>query len=392
MLETSKHSIRAGRLSRLSDSRSSSRASTRRRRCCSRRDRARARAARSPPPAGRARASPPLGARTSTRAPRRSPRNAASASVSLDVRRDDHLRRHGRRAAVVLDAERLEDRRPVLAGDVLEVEGEAVDELAVPQREQLDGGAVVLDGEADHVDRPHRPLVRRLPLREALDRPQPVAIARRLLESLLGRRLPHPSFERTQDRLRFSGEELDHPLDDRAVVVLGDRPDAGRGAPLDVVVEARDPGVAPGLRPLARPELEHTVQDVERLAYLFRVGVRPEVDGVAPVPLAREHDARKGVGDRHGDVRKRLVVPQPHVERRPVALHEVLLEVERLRLALRHDHLEPVDPPDQLLDPRARVAAAVPVAADAGPERLRLADVEDLVAVVAEEVHPGPRR
>ena len=43
------------------------------------------------------------------------------------------------------------------------------------------------------------------------------------------------------------------------------------------------------------------------------------------------------------------------------------------------------------LDPGARVAAAVEVAAHAGPERLRLADVEDLVALVAKEVDARAR-
>jgi hypothetical protein len=91
-------------------------------------------------------------------------------------------------------------------------------------------------------------------------------------------------------------------------------------------------------------------------------------------------------GDGDCDVRERLVVAQSHVERRPVPLHEVLLEVESLRLALRDDHLDPVDSLDHAVDPGAQVGAPVEVAAHTGPERLRLADVEDLVAHVAEEV------
>ena len=42
----------------------------------------------------------------------------------------------------MLHAEGLEDRRPVLPRDVLEVEGEAVDELPVAEREELHGGPV----------------------------------------------------------------------------------------------------------------------------------------------------------------------------------------------------------------------------------------------------------
>ena len=310
----------------------------------------------------------------------------------LDVGRDDHLRRHRGRAAVVLDAERLEDRGAVLPCDVLQVEGKPVDELAVAEREELHRGAVAVDCESDDVDRPHRLLVRCLPLREALDRAQPVAVASGLLEALLGSGVAHPLLERAPDRPCLAGEELDHPLDDRPVVLLRDRADAGSRAALDVEVEARDPGVPTRLRPLARAELEHAVQHVESLPHLLRVRVRPEVDGVAPVPLAREHHARVGVGDRHRDVRERLVVAETDVERRPVPLDEILLEVERLGLALRHDHLDPVDALDELADARAGVAAAVPVAPDAGTQRFRLADVEDLVALVAKQVHARTRR
>ena len=96
----------------------------------------------------------------------------------------------------------------------------------------------------------------------------------------------------------------------------------------------------PGCGPSHGPVAEHAVQHVERLAHLLRVRVRPEVDDAAAVALAREHHARVVVLDRDGDVRERLVVAQPHVERRPVALDEVLLEVQRLDLAAGDDRLD----------------------------------------------------
>jgi hypothetical protein len=148
-----------------------------------------------------------------------------------------------------------------------------------------------------------------------------------------------------------------------------------------------NPRVATGLRPFARPELEDAVEHVEGLADLLRVRVRPEVEDAAPVPLAREHDARVLVLDRDGDVRERLVVAQPDVERRPVALDEVLLEVERLDLGARHDHLQVGDPADEVRDRGPRVAASrLEVGADTRPQRLRLAHVEDVCLLVAKEV------
>ena len=145
--------------------------------------------------------------------------------------------------------------------------------------------------------------------------------------------------------------------------------------------------MAARLRTLTRPVRKHAVQHVERLAYLLRIRVRPEVPNPAAVPLAREHDTGKLVLDGNRDVRKGFVVTEPHVERRPVTLHEVLLEMERLDLVLRDDHLDVLDPLRKLANGGARVdSGGLEVRANARPQRLRLADVEDVALAVAEEV------
>ena len=167
--------------------------------------------------------------------------------------------------------------------DVLEVEAVAVDQLAVPEREDLDDGAVALARDPDHVDRPDGRLVGALPLGEMPHREEPVAVARRLLEALLLGRALHLLLELAHDRPRVAGEELDHAVDHLAVVLLGHVPDARGQAALDVVIEARNPRVAARLRPLAGPVREDAVEDVERLAHLLRVRVRAEVDDAAPV-------------------------------------------------------------------------------------------------------------
>ena len=68
------------------------------------------------------------------------------------------------------------------------------------------------------------------------------------------------------------------------------------------------------------------------------------------MPLAREHDPGVLVLDGDGDVRERLVVAEPDVEGRAVALDEVLLEVERLGLGRGDDHLDVAHPLDQAAD------------------------------------------
>ena len=305
--------------------------------------------------------------------------------------RHEHLGRDARRRAVVLDDERLEHGQLVLLDDVLEVERVAVDHLAVTQREDLHRRSIALDREPDDVDRADRPLVGRLPIGEMPDREEPVPVARGLLEALAGRCLLHPLLELALDRLRVAGEEPDDALDDLAVGLLRDLADAWREAAVDVEVEARDARVPPGPRPLARPELEHAVQDVQRLPYLLRIGVRPEVDGAPAVALAREHDARVLVRERDRDVRERLVVAQPDVERRAVALDEVLLQVERLGLVPRDDDLEVRDPRRELRDGGPSVAA-LEVAAHARAQRLRLSDVQHVAPSVAEEIDAGLAR
>src|SRR5207237_5835702 len=98
-----------------------------------------------------------------------------------------------------------------------------------------------------------------LPLEEVLDGEEAVAVASRVLEPLPGRRLLHPPLQLALDRLHVAREELDHAVDDAAIVLLRHVADARRQAATDVVVEARDAAVAARLRPLARPVAEDPV-------------------------------------------------------------------------------------------------------------------------------------
>ena len=137
-----------------------------------------------------------------------------------------------------------------MAGHVLEVEAVAVDQLPVAQREELHRGPIAVDRDPDRVDRPDRPLVRRLPLGEVADREETVPVARRLLEALvLGRQL-HLPLQLAHDRPRLPGQELDDAVDHAPVVLLRHVAHARRQAALDVVVEARNPRVAPRLSAL----------------------------------------------------------------------------------------------------------------------------------------------
>ena len=354
----SKHSIRIGSDSRFSCSRSSSSASTRRNLFASAVNVSEASAsiAFSWASSCRRRFSPRSGARTSTFDPRSSERNVASGGLA---------RPRGTRICggidgadpVVLEAGLLEHLPHVLAGRVFEVERIAVDHSPAAEREDLNGGAVGADSHADHVDRPDRRALDRLPLGQPLDGAQPVAVARRIFEALLGRRLAHPPLELGPDGPVVPGEELDHVLDDRAIVVLRNVPDARRETPLDVEVEARN-AAAPARLRSTRTACSGRPGSARRGSRgLLRVRIRPEVDDAAPVALAGERRARELVLDGDSDVRERLVVPKPHVERWPVPLHEVLLEVQRLDLGAGDDRLDLDRSRRELVYPGARVTA-----------------------------------
>src|SRR5206468_3157171 len=182
--------------------------------------------------------------------------------------------------------------------------------------------------EADHVGGAARLALDRLALDEVLHGEEPIAIAGGVLEPLLPRRLVHLLLELALDRPYIAREKLDHVVDDRAVVLLRDVADTGGEAAVDVVVEAWNARVPARLRAFAGPVWKDPVQDVEGLAHLLGVRVRAEVPDAAPMPLAREHHARILVLDGDRDVRERLVVAEPYVERWTVPLDEVLLEVE----------------------------------------------------------------
>ncbi len=190
------------------------------------------------------------------------------------LRRHDDLRRDRRRRAVVLDEERLEHVRVLLPRDVLEVERVAVDHLAAAQREDLHRAAVARERDADHVDVADVAAVCGLPLREVLDREEPVAVARRLLELLLLGGGAHPLLHVAQDRRRVAGEKLRHAADHLGVALLRDVVDTRRQAAVDVVVEARDARVPARLRPSQgrKRKTRFRTSSVSRTFFAFAYG------------------------------------------------------------------------------------------------------------------------
>ena len=245
-----------------------------------------------------------------------------------DQRRDRH------RARVVLEQELLGRARDVVLALVVEVEGLAVGEHAVADLEDLRVGLRPVDRDGDRVVGARAVVGDALALEQRAHRLQPVALDRRLLVVLLAGGEEHPVLELALDLAEAAGQERDHAVDARAVLLLGDVADARRPAALDVVVEAGRARAPARLRALAGAEQEDLAEQVERPAHPLGRRVGPEVGALAAVALAREVDPREVLVERDRDVGIGLVVAQPDVEARLVLADEVLLREQRLRLGL----------------------------------------------------------
>ncbi len=108
----------------------------------------------------------------------------------------------------------------------------------------------------------------------------------------------------------------------------------------------------------AGPEREQAADEVHRLVDAAGGRVRSEVAGAVARQLARPLDAREVVRERDLDVGVALVVLEPDVEARPVALDQVGLEQERLADRVDLGHLEVRNPVDDLADAVDLAAAA----------------------------------
>jgi len=99
--------------------------------------------------------------------------------------------------------------------------------------------------------------------------------------------------------------------------------------------------------------------------------------------LPREVHTRELLVEAHADVRVRLVVAQPDVELRAMALDELLLGQQRLGLGLRDEEVDRAHPADEVeaASVRPREVRGDPLA-----DRGRLADIEHAAVRVLEHV------
>ena len=308
-----------------------------------------------------------------------------------DRGRQVDLARHRPGAAVVLLEEAAQDLVIGRLARRVEQEHVAPDHLAVADDEQLDGRLVVLARQPEQVELGPREGRHLLALHRPLDGPDLVAQrGRPFVLGPLGRG-GHLAVERLDEGLLATLEEQLDLGDVGPVGVRPDGRDARALAALDVVQQARPLERADAVLDVdrARPEREEPADQVHRFVDARRRGVRPEVAAAVVDQLAGALDPREVVAQRDLDVRVALVVLEPDVEARPVALDQVGLEQERLRDRIGLGDLDVRDPVDDAPDPvdLATERLLLPVRADAVAQALRLADVDDVAARVLHEVH-----
>jgi hypothetical protein len=303
----------------------------------------------------------------------------------LDLHREQQLVRDLPALAVVLADEA---RQELVVGerDPRELEGPHPVEVPAAHAQERDLDLIARAVEPDHVlvDLLHArdPLARA----HAIDGPELIAVAGRLLVAQPLGGLAHAALEILDERVVPSVEEEPDEIDLREVRVAIDLEHARRRAALDLVLEAR-PRAPLELRVPASAQPEEAVDLPQRLPRARRRVDRPVV--ARAVGLGAPH---------HGEPRPRLARIDPYREKVLVVLEldvvaglvlldELVLEQRRLLLVADHVGREIGDLGLEERDERAHVAARRgEVAPHAALQAARLAHVEDGAARVAEEV------
>ena len=265
-------------------------------------------------------------------------------------------------------------------------------QLAAADRHHDDLERDALAVEAEHVlvaeVGRHHPLL----LERHLERAHLVADVGGHLEVGARRGVLHAPAQPVQELVALAVEEQAHVAHLLGVGLARDGQHAGRGAALDLVLQAGAPAVVQDVVG-AGAQLEVAVHDAQRLPAGRRRVVRAEVVGAVVAQLAHDLEARPlgvGVEAQHEVV---LVVLEVDVEARLVLLDERVLEEQRLLLVRGDDRLDVGDDP---LEQRHEVAAVarrrLEVLAHAVAQHGGLADVDRLAAAVLHDVDAGRRR
>ncbi|CCC98265.1 protein of unknown function [Azospirillum baldaniorum] len=204
------------------------------------------------------------------------------------------------------------------------------------------------------------------------------------------RRLGHLGDELRLDVPAFAGQEGARLIDLRLVLRRADPLHAGRGAALDLVLQA-GPGARGEDRVGAVAQQEGALERGDRPVDRPRRGEGTEIVGIARAgaPVLGQLRIIMVLGDH--DVREGLVVPQQHVVARHQPLDQVRFEEQRLDLGVGRDELHGLRLRHHALQPHGQ-AVDLGVIEHPPLQVLGLADIEHGPVARQHAVDPGRLR
>ena len=228
----------------------------------------------------------------------------------------DDQRWHDRSHVIALGDRGLDEIINRRAARILKNQLNAFRQPTVSLRPDLDHGQLVTERDAEDIRIAVVGTINELAFGKHRHGSQTIARASGIFVALFRRRALHVLFERCRDGRGVTIEELDHLIDQRAVILFRNLPHAGRRAAPDVKVQTGRSRTTPRGRPLAGTKRKHAIEHFQCLSHHSRIRVRAKQSRVSSTASTRKQDTRKILTRRDSDHRIRLIVAQTYVERR----------------------------------------------------------------------------
>src|SRR5512135_3063622 len=304
---------------------------------------------------------------------------------AIDLRARQHQRRHGL-LEIVLPEECAQHLCLDRALGVLREEAAVADVPPGADHHEVDARDAAFDRAGKHVGVDPLLALDVLPCLHPRQRSNLVAIQCRFLVAPPARGRFHLARQGPDDVVLAAIEEEFRVAHVLRVGFGADQSRARRRAATDLIKQAWPRPVFEHAV-LAGAQPEHTLQQLNRLAYRMRVREWAEVAVVAIPGTPMEADARHAMTRDH-EVRVGLVVAKQNVVARRMALDEIVLEQQRLGLGARYGRLDRGDLRKHHLDARTR-DLLVEIRSDAFAQVARLAHIERLAARSEHAIDPG---
>ena len=256
---------------------------------------------------------------------------------------------------------------------------------APPDHHQIDANHAFLDGAGHHVRIQSAFATDELLFLDRAQGHDLIAQHRRHLVALRLRRRLHGRFQTLQHLLFLAFQEQPRLLHVLKIAFIPDQANAGRGAALDLVEQARTGPVVENAV-LAGAQPEHFLKQLHAFPHRAGIGERPKIPVLLVGRAAKIPQPRVAVAAQH-NVGIGFVVAEQNVVARRQRLDQVVFQQQRLAFGARDGGLDLDDLRHHQPGAR-RQRGFLEVGGNPLPEIARLADVDHLAARVKHAVHP----